>query len=175
MKWKNIDISAASLGGIIKIKICSKELYEHIVHKLAEGMTGAECNKLFAELTANAVNCKLSTAEKKRVIRQYCNSVNQIVEDNGQELKIPHCVAMDAEGHSCALECHTVAVKLAADYTGCSIPEIEQMSYLEFKYWAAEAAKFNLSSSEKGREMLNQAYDEMFVPFDRDAFLRGGK
>lgn len=176
IKWKNTDISTASLGGIIKIKICRKELFEYILHKLAEGMDEAECEKLFNELVGDiAVDCNISLAEKYRIMCRYCESVNQIIEDNGEELKMPHCVAMDAESHLCALPCHTMSMKLAADYTGCSIAELEQMSYLEFRYWAAEAAKYNLSSTEKGRELLNQAYDEMFVPFDRNAFLRGGK
>lgn len=76
--------------------------------------------------------------------------------------QLPYCTLPNLSGagddESYHFERYTAAEKMVADYARLSIPAVNRLNYVDFLILQREAVIHLFSSTEKGREMLEDAY-----------------
>ena len=76
--------------------------------------------------------------------------------------QLPYCALPNLSGteddESYHFERYTAAEKMVADYARLSIPAVTRLNYVDFLILQREAVIHLFSSTEKGREMLEDAY-----------------
>lgn len=156
-KYSEIDISIIALCGRIKLRTATKQLMEKIIWEENSPLL------LFDELIESCCTQgskarirRLPAAEKLRILGKYVSEIGEVIKKNKMSLVLPS--VDDEETAPCLLEPEAFYEKLVADHLHISVLEVENLNYLEYCFWRAEAVKYNLSGSEKGRQMLNAAY-----------------
>ena len=167
MDW-NISIPIGTIGGLMMFGVCSKADFEFMDARKFKGC-GATLGKYCAEPERFGA---LPEFERERIGGKYAETIGEIIEELGKVLRVPESVLMhDPDMPENKLPCRSVGEKLVYEHTGIDFLRQKDMNYLEWLQYCADAAKYNLSGSAEGVIMLNSAYDEMFVPFDRDDFF----
>lgn len=76
--------------------------------------------------------------------------------------QLPYCALPNLSGaeddETYHFERYTAAEKMVADYARLSIPAVNRLNYVDFLIFQREAVIQLFSSTEKGREMLEDAY-----------------
>lgn len=171
MDW-NLKIPINTLSGVLFFGICTKKDYECMSARKFSGC----CSVLSGYCSDPEEWERIPRFEKERVLGQYGKAIADIIEDDDLRkiLKVPYSMKMhNPDIPDNLLPSRSVGEKLVYDYTGIDFLRQENMNYLQWLQLCADSAKYNLSGTAEGVEMLNSAYDEMFVPFDRNAFLHG--
>lgn len=170
--FSQLGINAVSLCGKIKIKICTKNELDRLTE------SGSQSAEIFGEILkkyGDDIPFTLPDAELMRLMGAYIDGIAEIIEAHGEYLKVPESsVPLEGALPECSLPSSTLPEKIAAEYTGLTVPEVGELNYLLYRLYLADAVKYNLGRTEKGIEYLNTAYLEMFSEYDRDTFLSGG-
>lgn len=171
MDW-NLKIPISSLFGGLIFWICNKRDYEFMAARKFLG-----CDDVLKKYCADPETWeRMPRFERDRVGQSYGKAISDIVNDDDLRkiLKVPYSIKMhNPDIPDNLMPSYTVGEKLVYDYTGIDFLRQDGMNYLRWLQLCADSVKYNLSGRADGVEMLNSAYDEMFVPFDRDAFLNG--
>lgn len=76
--------------------------------------------------------------------------------------RLPYCALPNLSGaeddETYHFERYTAAEKMVADYARLSIPAVNRLNYVDFLIFQREAVIYLFSSTEKGREMLEDAF-----------------
>lgn len=170
----DVMIPIITINGKRLYKICSLSEYDMIRAAVGADNDGEIIRAyllVLKPLCGGKKKDDIPFLEIKRIIGKYLEEIEKITEECGKLLKVPDSVTMHGTLPNCDLPCHTVGEKIVSDYAGMSMKEVRDMQYLEYRYLLAEAVKYNLSGTKKGIEMLNQCYDEMFIPFSKADFF----
>ena len=170
------DIVIDTLEGRKIFEICSVDEFERIRIALDSDLENEIILAYYLILLRHKKKHGEKTlpfAEIKRIVNCYAQKIDEIIEECGKLLKVPDSITLHGKLPQCLMPCRTTGEKMVADYANMSMDEVRKMQYLEFRFLLAESVKYNMSGSKEGIETLNQCYDEMFVPFDREAFFKG--
>lgn len=170
----DFDIKIATLGGVVRIPVCTKAEHDMMIAAEGDEEKALVIVKICREHNVK-ISGKLPIAEAARVFDSYDTKIQAFIEKNKEILTIPHSALMDAgQKARSRWPQKTTDLKIVYDYTGIDFKQLEQMGYLQFLFLLCEAVKYNMAGSEIGIDMLNAAYEEQILPFDRKKFLSGG-
>lgn len=167
MNW-DIRITLVGLAGAMEFEICSKGDMDELTDRNFIGCTSILAN--YCTLTKEWTACP--EFDRERLTVRYGQAIADIIEKKAKILKVPYSMKMhDPDMPENIWPSNTASEKLVYDYTGIDFLRQKEMNYLEWRQYMCDAVKYNLSNTPDGVEMLNSAYDETCLPFDRDAFF----
>lgn len=174
--FENYKITLMTAFGEVTLRVCSKEKFDRLITSAEYGDESPV--RLWEQLCREYSDKKtraLPPAEAVRALGGYITEIYETVQKYKEQLMVPECswISLD-DGTPCMLNAETCGDKTAGEYAGMSITEVRKLNYLVYRLLLADAVKYNLGKSKKGVEYLNGAYEEMFKPFDRREFLKGG-
>ena len=164
----DIKIALKTISGTLCFGIYSKADYD-----ITEGKEPRLCVDILRKYCTEPQKFDmLPFFEWERLCTEYSRELEELTQKMGQRLRVPESMMMrDPDMPRNLLPSHTIAEKIVYDYTGIDFIRQDRLNWLLWLQFLCDGVKYNLSGSKEGVEILNSAYDEMFVPFDRDSFL----
>ncbi len=96
-----------------------------------------------------------NAAELKKFITEYISEIENVKRSDPQ-LNIPYCP--EENERKVYYSCNTQDIKIVYDYTGLNFNEIYEIDIFTFWSWLHDAAVWNLSKYESGRDYLERCY-----------------
>ena len=171
---ENTPVTISTSKGTVMLRVCSKARYDEIERCIGESCAAICRKRLFEDYALTETEDEYYPCEDNEILKRYIGAVEEIIEKNGELFMIPTGSMIKRDRlPECALPCRTTALKIVAEHANISIMDAEALNYLVFRFLVADAVKYNMSATKEGIEKLNNAYSEMFEPFDRRAFIEG--
>lgn len=167
MNW-DITITLAGLTGAVMFGVCTKGDMDRMTDRAF-----LNCTDILGKYCTDPEPWEQCPPfERERLTVRYGQAIADIIEEKKTILKIPYSLKMhNGDMPENIWPSNTTAEKLVFDYTGIDFLRQKDMNFLEWRQLLADGIKYNLSNTADGVEVLNSAYDETCVPFDRDAFF----
>lgn len=147
---KNLGIECIPIqlvSGAVIAKVCSKRVWEQIIH--AESDT--DVTKACRALTDGALP---PLCERRLFLSEYIDAVNTICTECG--LYVPYYPEKDND--DVKYYAYTAVDKLTADYANMSIYDIDKIPIFDYRLLQRDAFITALSKTKDGREYLKNAY-----------------
>ncbi len=156
------DIPVQLTGGLYRIPVCSKRVWERLKQCETENDYSEICGTL---LTGVPFSENIPEFEKRLLAMVYEANIERLCKAAG--LTIPY-YPTEPEDDDIKYTIYTQLDKLAADYANMSIYEIDDMPITDYRLLVRDAFISKLSQTEKGRKYLNNAYRLTQTEADED-------